>query len=200
MVELQENEAESGKAAVRSLLLTRCDEAGLRRAKGVTEAVHAALRARLVDRLAYMTPVNLMVLAEAVIDTAGQQTGAARGVWPSEVIVMGYAHGLQRPPLREMRIVTSWFGSVEGPIAEAGGYAVELFRFLARHGRPPLAMDMRKIREEAQENQRLAGIIRDRIERNACTPDQRTWLENWLTDQRTARGFIDQGNAQRSAA
>jgi hypothetical protein len=190
---------ETGKAAVRALLLGRCDEAGLVRAKAVSEQKHADMRGRLVERLAYMTPENLMTLAEAVIDAAGQAMGVARGVWPAEVIIMGYAQGLQRAPLREQRIVTSWFASVEGPVAEAGGYVVELFRFLARHGRPPLPMDLRVIREEADANQRLCGIIRDRIARDACQPDQRAWFESYVTDLRTARGWIDQGNAKRAA-
>lgn len=184
--------------AVRKLLIGRLNDAGLGRAKGQGEAALARSIEAMVDRLSYMTPDNLQTLADVVLDLAAKR-GAGFGIWPSEVVIYGLASGLQVRPFRMSRVVWSWLGSVEGPIAEGGGYLVELFRFLRRYQRPPLPGDMREIRERAQENNRQRGLIADRIKRDVIRPDDQAWMEAYLSDEREARGYVDQGRAGRVA-
>lgn len=183
-----------GRAAVKDLLTDRLDAAGLQRPKGVSVDGHAMTRRRLEDHLSYMDPENLMTLAEALLDSV---TGAH---WPSELVVRQMAHALQAPPAGQKRIVTSWLASVEGPMAEAGGWLVELYRFLLRHGRPPLSMDMRQIREQAAGNARRVEMIRGRIDRDVASGEDREWLERYLADQRAARAVVEQGAQRRQEA
>lgn len=185
----------SGKAAVRDLLVGRVNAAGLVRRKGMSAEAHDAVLGRLCEHLAYMTPENLRTLAELVIE-AGD--GPARTWWPAEVTVRGLASALQQRPITQHRIVTSWLASVEGPVAEAGGWLVELYRFLCRHRRPPMAMDQRQLREEAAENNRRMGIVQDRIERGAAQDADRAWLAKYLEDGREARAIVDAGRAARA--
>jgi hypothetical protein len=127
-----EVEAE-GRRAVREVLVTRLDGAGMMRRKGVTEAEHREWVGRLVDRLAYMSRANLAVLADHLL-VLGE--GKLRAEWPREVTILGWAEGLQARPIEDAPIVQSWLRSVEGPVAVAGGFEVELLRFLrkARRG------------------------------------------------------------------
>lgn len=189
-----------GKAAVRQLFVQRVDEAGLVRMKGVTADAHARMIDRLVDKLSYLRTANLMVLAECVIDYSAHAAGVGRGAWPAEVLVIGWAHGLQAPAPQTAPIVASWLRSVEGPVAEAGGYLVELYRHLIRHPVPVMVFTLTRIKEEARDNQRRQALIRDRIERNVDVPEDRAWLAAYLADQRTAREFVETGKAGRAAA
>lgn len=188
-------EGRAGRAMVRRLLMDRAEAAGLVRAKGVSAAAHAAMLDRLCEYLGYMTPENLKTLAELVIDAGA---GPSRTWWPAEVTVRGLAGGLQARPLGQHRIVASWLASVEGPVAEAGGWLVELYRFLQRHRRPPLAMDQRQLRDEAAANNRRMGLVRDRIERGAAPDEDRAWLAAYLRDAEAARAIVDGGRAVRA--
>jgi hypothetical protein len=191
---MEGEEAAAGRAQVRDLLVDRVNAAGLVRRKGVTNAAHAALIDRLCGHLAYMTPDNLRTLAELVID-AGD--GPGRTWWPAETTVRGLAEAVQARPLVQHRIVGSWLASVEGPVAEAGGWLVELYRFLRQHKRPPFAWDKRRLREEAAENNRRLGLLRDRVERNAAGPEDLAWLVSYAEDAREARAIVDAGRAAR---
>jgi len=191
----QDDDAEAGRAAVGRLLVGRVAAAGLARGRGVSVTDHGARLKSLCDRLAYMTPENLQTLAEVILDNAEGTPPA----WPSEALVMQWARALQVPPPRERRIVTSWLASVEGPVAEAGGYLVELYRFLLRHGRPPLAMDVRQLREQAADNNRTATLIRDRIARDVVQSDDRAWLAAYVRDEGEAQALIEQGRVRRAA-
>lgn len=183
---------QAGKAAARALLVDRLVGAGLRRQKGVTQAAHDVALDRLVGHFAYMTSPNLETLAEVVIDNATD------GVWPSEALIRQFGEALQARPVSEARIISSWLASVEGPVAEAQGCLVELYRFLRRHRRPPLPMDKRKIAEEGADNARRRDLVADRIARGVAQPDDRSWLAAWERDQREARGLVDQGRRSRS--
>lgn len=196
MTDQKPNEIEAGRAQVRELLIRRLQDAGLTRAKGQGEPALMRSLDNMMDRLAYMTPDNLRTLADVVIDLA-QRPGGGSGVWPSEVAMYQLASGLQVRPFRMSRVVWSWLGSVEGPVAEAGGYLVELFRFLRRFQRPPLPGDMREIRDRAAENNRQRGLIADRVKRDVIRPDDQAWMEAYLSDEREARGYVDQGHAGR---
>lgn len=184
----------TGRDAVRTLLIDRLTEAGLQRPRGVSAAAHDGLMRRLVDQLCYMTSGNLETLAETLIDAAQD------GRWPSEVVVRNFARGLQDVPTEEKRIVRSWFASVEGPQAIIGGYEVELLRFLLQHGRPPLAGDMRELRERSADNARRCELIRGRIERETVTDDDRRWLAAYEADRRRAHALIDAGRNRQEAA
>ena len=191
----QEEGDEAGRAAVGRLLVGRIAAAGLARGRGVSAADHAARLRALCDRLAYMAPENLQTLAEVILDNAEGTPPA----WPSEALVMQWARALQVPPPRERRLVTSWLASRAGPEAEAGGYLVELYRFLLRHPRPPLPMDLRQLREQAAENNRTVTLIRDRIARDVVTAEDRDWLAAYVRDQGEAQALIEQGRLRRAA-
>ena len=179
------------RARVKALLVERLDQAGMARRRGVSAAAHEQWTARLCDQLAYMTDENLMTLAETLIDNA------PGGVWPSEIVIRQFARALQEAPAVERRIISSWLASVEGPKAEAGGHLVELFRWLDRHGRPPLAMDMVTIRERAQANARRVEIVRDRIARGVAVQEDRDWLVHYLRDRDQAQALVDAGRARK---
>lgn len=179
------------------MLLERLDQAGLARRKGETIEAHRDYLARLANALAYMHPENLVTLAELVMAEAPVHRGVA--VWPSEAVVRHLAKSLQRPPLEEARIVTSWLASIEGPAAEAGGYAVELLGFLIERGRPPGEWDMRKIREEAEANHRQAAAIRRRIRDDVASAEDMAWLEARQRAGARVQSVIDGGKATRAA-
>lgn len=179
------------RARVKALVVDRLDQAGMVRKRGVAAAVHEAAMARLCEQLAYMSDDNLMTLAEALIDSAPD------GVWPAEVVIRQFARAIQEPPAAERRLVSSWLASVEGPKAEAGGHLVELYRWLLKHPRPPLAMDMREIHERAAENARRIELVRDRIARETATQEDRDWLGQYLRDQDQARALVEAGRARK---
>ncbi len=191
----QDDGEEAGRAAVGRLLVGRVAAAGLARGRGVSVTDHAARLRTLCERLAYMTPENLQTLAEVILDNATGQPPA----WPSEALVLQWARAIQTPPPREQRIVTSWLASKAGPEAEAAGHLVELYRFLLRHGRPPLPMDLRQMRKQAADNARTATLIRDRIARDVVQPDDRAWLAAYVRDEGEAQALIEQGRQRRAA-
>jgi hypothetical protein len=191
-----EGVAETGRAAVRLHLITPLQQAGLRRPPRVTVEALDDMLARLVTYLAYMSPANLATLAETCINNAG---GARHDEWPSEVLIRSWAHGLQARPFEEHRIVASWLASVEGPVAEAGGWLVELYRYLRRRQIPPSPYDQTQMRREAQDNARRIILIRERIAVEKASPEERGWLEAYLADQRRAEAIVDQGKTKRLA-
>lgn len=190
------DEKRQGRDRVRALLWDRLAEAGLTRRKGEAADAFAAWQSRLTDRLAYMTPDNLMTLAEVLIPL-GQ--GPARLVMPPEAVIRGFAHALQSPPAEQARIVTSWLASVEGPPALAEGYAVELFAHLARTGTPPMAYDMRAIRDRAADNLRRVALIEDRLARDAADAEDRAWLAHYRRTLARVQQIVADGAARRAA-
>ena len=190
------NIPDAGRRAVRSCLVDVLDAAGLRRIKGVSVLAHDAMVARLVDRLAYMTAANLTTLAETCLDNAG---GAKHDEWPSEVILRSWAQGLQARPFAEHRIVSSWLASVEGPVAEAGGWLVELYRHLRRRPRPPSSYELQRIRDDARDNHHRVTRIRERMAVDRATVEDQAWLEAYLADTRQARAIVDSGKQGRLA-
>ena len=105
---------------------------------------------------------------------------------------------MQPRPFRLHRIVTSWLASVEGPVADAGGYLVQLFRFLRRHCRPPTAYDLTSIKQQAAEDNRRLAMISDRTARGAASQDDEAWHAAYLADEQQARGFVTHGNGTRA--
>lgn len=189
---------ESGRARVRSLFVQRLAEAGIKPVRGATTDQHAKTMSRLVERLSYMTGENLATLAETVISQAAH---AGKDQCLSEVVIVAMAEGLQRRPFQRWRIVSSWLRSVEGPIALAGGYEVELFRWLRGQAseRPPMKTDLRQIVEEAEENRFKVRRILDRQSRGLDDPPDNAWLMGYRRDQAEARQLIDEGEDARRA-
>lgn len=191
--------SEAGRALVREALIRPLRAAGLRRARGQTEAAQAAAIDHLIGQLDHMTAENLRTLADVVIDHAATP-GPAQGHWPAEVLIIGWARGLQPRPFRLSRIVTSWLASIEGPKADAGGWLVPLYRFLRLRQVPPTPYDMGKITDQARADARQLAIVEDRIARGACGDTDRDWHLAWLNDQQAARAIVDQGRGKRSTA
>jgi hypothetical protein len=180
------------RARVMALLVEPMRLAGVRRLPKHTVADHENAMARLCQRLGYLSDKSLESLAESLID------GATSGCWPSEMLVMSYARRLEKPPVEESKIVSSWFSSIEGPKAEAGGYLVELYRFLLQAKRPPLFADDRKIYADARDNARMVERVRDRIARGAESAEDLEWLQRYLADQQAARAIVEQGAQKRA--
>lgn len=192
---------EAGRALVRRLLIERLQNAGLVRARRQSEKALADSIAHLVATLDHMTAENLHTLADVVLDHAAS-AGAAKGQWPAEVLILSWAKALQPRPFEMQRIVTSWLASVEGPVAEAGGYLVQLYRFLRWYRRPPLAYDLAvTIRDAAREDNSRLTLIAHRIACGvAVAADDLAWHEAYLRDEMQARSYVDQGRSRRAAA
>jgi hypothetical protein len=191
----EERDTAERRDQVRRLLWQACDEAGMKRPKGLTVDAWDAVRRRLTQRLDHLDAENLRTLAELV------QDNAVRGeTYPSEVVIWHLAQGLQKRPIEEARIVTSWLASIEGPPAMAGGYEVELFWFLRRTGRPPMPHDMIVIRNDAADNARAAGFIRERIARGTARPADRAWLEDYMRAKARVAAIVAGGAARREPA
>lgn len=144
----EQTETQSGRDAVRTLLIEPLRLAGLVRARKFTIAEHDAQMKKLVNRLAYMRADNLITLFETVIDNA---VGDRATQWPAYALIWKWARRLQMPPDNERHIMNSWLRSVEGPIARQGGYLAELYLWLKKHGRPPSDYDTARIRDEAKD-------------------------------------------------
>ena len=188
------DEKRIGKARVQEILIERLEAAGLQRPKGLSVEKHAAAKGWMAEHLAYMSEENLLTLAEVVLDSVADRR------WPSEIVVREFARSLQPPPPTVKRLISSWLASVEGPKAEAGGYLVELYRWLVASPRPPSSWDMRTIMERAATNMRHAEIVRDRIERGAAPDEDRAWLMQYERDWQIARGIVAQGQDKRQEA
>lgn len=189
-----------GRGRVQTLFWNRIDEAGMKRPRGQTLEEQAALRKRLLDRLAYMTPDNLRLLAELMIENAAGQACRPRNVIWSEAAIRSEAKALQTPPPMVFEIVRSWLASIEGPPAIAAGIDVELYRYLARTGRPPKDYDMRLIREAADGARQQIALITERRERDVATSDQIAWLEAYLRDRARVAEIVAGGTTKRQTS
>lgn len=188
---------DSGRGLVRKVLIEPLCNAGLKRGKGQSERALAESLEHLIGQLDHMSAENLRTLADVVMDHAAAP-GVGFGIWPAEVLIVGWAKGMQPRPFRLHRIVTSWLASVEGPVADAGGYLVQLFRFLRRHCRPPTAYDLTSIKQQAAEDNRRLSMIADRTARGAASQDDQAWHAAYLADEQQARGFVTHGNGTRA--
>lgn len=189
---------EAGRAIVRELLVNRLALAGLKPRRGVTVADQAKVTEHLVVSLSYMAAINLRTLAETVLAHAAQP-GPGQGQWPSEVLVRAWAEALQARPFSQHPIISSWLRSVEGPMAVAGGYLVELLRWLQRHRRALTPGDLAQVKRQADEVQRSLVRIRERIEKGVPWPDDHELLSSWMRDYAEALQYVDEGNARRAA-
>ncbi len=186
-----------GRDQVRTVLIARCEEAGLTRPAKRSAEEHRQALAKLADRIAYMAPDTLATLADVLIRNAQVKRGVA--LWPSEAVVLHLAKGLQEPPVEEPDIVGSWFASRQGPQILAGGYEVELLYFLRRRGVPPQAADLARLRAEAAENRREMERIGRACMDGTATEADRASLEGYMASRDYARAIIERGKAKRKA-
>lgn len=183
------------RALVREYLIHPLEAAGLQRGTRVKVAEHEALLDRMQDRLGYLSPGLLSALAEAVLRLA---EGPLQNTWPSWATIWNNATRLMPPPDDESHIMTSWLASVEGPVARAGGYLVELHSFLRRHGRPPGSYDMTQIRGRAEENQRRRLRIEEWIIKGHAKAEDRDWLDAYLRAQGQCEALVAAGEEKRA--
>lgn len=185
-----------GKDAVKALLIERLLDAGFARPRGVSVDAFARQQKHLAERLAYMSPENLMTLADVLIGKPVK--GHA---WPSELMVMQFAAGLQAPPPMQSRIVTSWLASIEGPKAVLRGDLVEIYRYVRRQHAPPQgAYAASRIAEEARDNNRRRIIVQERIRDGVASDEDRRWLREWEADHSAAMALVRAGQEKRGEA
>lgn len=168
-----------GRTRVRTLLIEPLEAAGMRRKGSVSLDAHRERMGKLAERLAHMTPAGLEALRQ-VVSRLGE--GPRRDVWPSDLVVLRYAEGIETPPPPSDRLLTSYMRSAAGRAAwERSPFeAAELARYLSRFRRPPPGdAAWRALRERAAGRAGdLAAAQRRRAEERASEDDLRT-LDAW---------------------
>lgn len=186
----------TGRAQVRALLVTPLVQAGLCRAPGVTVAAHDAFLARLVERLAYLDAGALNTLCEVVLGVA---EGKLHNQWPGFATVWNMCQRISRqpPPDEERHIMTTWLRSRGGPLAQAGGYLVELYGYLRRTGSPPNDFVLGRIKEEGAENARQLARLQDKIARGVASPSEADWVARYLDQAAYCAALVAGGERAR---
>ena len=195
----QDGPAETGRDRVRRLLLAPM---GFRHPKGVDEAEGRKRLDNLADELGYMTDASLAALAE-MVQFHGQ--GSARNWWPDRATFIGLAEVVQPRPIAALPALRSWFGSVEGPRAQAAGELVETYEYIARRKLPPATSQARQlVAEQARENARRLLILGERRAAGLGVMEGDVKWERWylarraeceaiVKAERAARGHGDLG-------
>jgi hypothetical protein len=188
MVETVETDA-PGRQQVRELLIGPLGEMGLRRPKGVTAAEQAARVERMVDRLAYLTAPGLLALRAAVERLAG---GALKDEWPSELVVVRIAWGIEPPPATADRLFTSYLASAAGKRAflEMPELAAELANLLHARRRPPLDADWDGMRARAATRRRELGMAARREADGRASADDLRELTRWRAEEARLRELV----------
>lgn len=190
---------EAKRAKVRRLLL---EPLGFRFRQGVDEAARRQFLDGIADDLGYMAEDRLAALAD-MLRTRGE--GAARNLWPDRATFLGFAEVAQPRPIEELPALLSWFGSVEGPRAQAAGELVEVWDYICRRKAPPFTAPARNLVAEAarEANRRLNIIAERRAAGLGSAPHELEW-ERWylarradceaiVARERAARGHRDAG-------
>jgi hypothetical protein len=160
---MSEHDEESGRRAVRALLIEPLEEDGMRRHQRTTVEAHKAFTDRLAEKLAYMRPENLRALKPIVASLA---SGPALNVWPEFQTITQHAYRIQPPPDQSDDILWSWLHSIEGPRCRQAGtlYATRLYIKAMR--RPPVedytkkrvAERQREVDRDMENLRRLRGL------------------------------------------
>lgn len=186
----------SAKASVRQNVIQRLEAAGLKRPRSCkNEAEFEAMKRRLVDFLAYLSPPSLEALADQLLSYAD---GKGRDLWLSELIIRQMAEALERRPAEEAPIVTSWLASVEGPRALAAGHAVEMLRYLRKKRSALMPYDRRMITEDAARNARQRQLIAERQRDGIDRPEDRAWQAEYAADLRLVEALVARGAQHRA--
>lgn len=184
------------RARVRALLIQPMEAAGMVRPPRMRAMDHDDLLDRMQDRLGYLPDGLLSALAEALIRLG---EGPLQHHWPAWATIWNTACRLMPPPDDESHIMTSWLASIEGPVARAGGYLVELHAFLRRTGRPPGSFEMSKIRADAQDNQRRRERVQEWIVKGHAKTEDRDWLDHYLRRLAHCEALVARGEEKRAA-
>lgn len=190
----QDIATESARERVRRILIRPLLAEGAVRPRKVTAEAHEAELAKLAEKLAYLDAPMLETLAEVV---RGMMGGARHNEWPAFLTIWGEATRLRQPPDDERHIMVTWLRSVEGPVAQAGGYLVELHGYLRKFGRPPNEFAMKQIRSEAEQNRRDMDRIRDRIARGVAGEGERAALAQYMRRLEACQQLVADGAAKR---
>jgi hypothetical protein len=192
---------ESGTARAKRVLIEPLS--GLARPRGVSAAVHAEALAKLARKLSYMDEAGLAGLVELVLAFAGKvslQKGTALPACPDVGVILSWAVALQAPPVGQSDYAASVMRSAMGLRARDGGYGVELLRMARRHGPPPGAYSLTRLRDEAGENARRRASMRATVEAVArLAPEHDRWLADWHADALLVEQLIAEGDERREA-
>lgn len=191
----------SARATVRHNVIHRLEAAGLKRPRCCkSETEFAAMKRRLVEYLAYLSPASLEALADQLLTYA---SGKDRDLWLSELIIRQMAEALEHRPAEESPIVTSWLASVEGPRALTAGHAVEMLRHLRKKRSALMPYDRRMIVEDAGRNARQRQLIAERQRDGIDRPEDRAWQADYAADLQLVEALVARGaqhRAQKQAA
>lgn len=199
--EQADGHVETKRAKVRRLLF---EPLGFRFRREVDEAARRHFLDGLADDLGYMAEDRLKALAE-FLRSHGQ--GSDRNIWPDRATFIGFAEVVQPRPLEELPALLSWFGSVEGPRAQAAGELVETWDYIRCRKAPPFTDGARKrVAEAARENSRRLDIIAERRAAGLGIAAGELDWERWylarradceaiVARERAARGHGDAGVA-----
>lgn len=187
----------AGRARVRDLLIAGL--AGWDRPRRMTAAEFERMQDRLVERLAYLSPAALAGLVDLIQSrgVAGLRPGAVPR-WPDQGVIEAWAVAMEpRPAFDHASYAASILRSRMGQDARAGGYVVELYRMCLRHGPPPQAYVLAKLRDAGREAARRRQFMVERPDR-AGDEDHRWWAA-YEADLKNAMALVEAGQAARGA-
>lgn len=183
---------------VREAVIAPLEQMGLRRPGNMKVEDFEAMKARLAERLAWLSSEWHEPLVEIVSRNAGFARGReagpnpAREIWPSEVAILNWAHTLQ-PMGRVTRLVGTYMRSRAGREAweRSPAEASVLENFLRQMGRPPElpggADLIRAKGEELAGRLKAAGLRREQGEPwpeddklLAWWPRRKAWLDHLI--------------------
>ncbi len=160
------DDLKDGKERVRVHLIEPLDRLlGLKRPKRCRSNMeHLAGLAEIQNKLAYLGEPDLLALQYGI-----RATLTRAGEWPSPAVVFGFAHVLCPPPPSDSEKVVSYMRSSAGMAARAGGYHVDLYRWLKEHsGVPSGPVDLRQIKAAAEQNNRAEARL-ERMDREGAS-------------------------------
>lgn len=185
------------------------DQLGFRFPRGTDSEIAKATLNRIADELSYLSDESLAALCD-ILRTKGE--GSSRNFWPDRATFLGFAEIVQRRPLRDLPGLASWFGSIEGPKAEAQGILVETLQFIISRKMPPVSDPARQaVVSRAAENKRRLQIISERRERGVAVDADDLAFEDWygkqlavatdlMRQERARRGFADHAPSRSGGA
>ena len=179
-----------GRTRVRTLLVEPLEAQGMRRKASVTVEAHRERMGKLAERLAYMSPSGLQALRE-VLARLGE--GPRRDVWPSDLVILRYAEGIETPPPAGNRLLTSYMRSAAGREAwdRSPFEAAELARYLVRVKRPPPGEDARRgIRNRAAERAKDVASAERRRGQGRASDDDLRLLAEWETGRARVHALV----------
>ncbi|WP_157982297.1 hypothetical protein [Oceanicella sp. SM1341] len=180
---------ETGKAAVRRIVIDRLNAAGFQRPTGCAVEAHRAELERVVGRLAYLEPGELEVLAEALLEM-GEGKGGDR--WPREVRIANQARAIRQPPPGFSGKVVRFMRCEVGRQALAEGWAGPLLTYLQkRPGVPSGDYVVGQLREQARDQRRRVQVIEERAAAGMrLASDDEQYLRGWRRREQEARALV----------